>query len=98
MRALNLDVCNSSKLVAHRFPKAVILLCLLVGLLGPVASRGDLPAGDEDSAKDYYHRLSKTLEFSTPDLVFQTKLDDVATYLGYEGLTGRDMQDIPSIM
>src|SRR5437870_13584060 len=98
MRTSRLRIVDSSKTVPHRFAKAAILLCLLADLSGLVPCHGDLPAGDEDSAKDYYRRLSKTLEFPTPDLIFQTKLDDVATYFGYDGLSGQDMQNIPSTM
>jgi hypothetical protein len=54
----------------------------------------DVPTGSEDKAKKYYTGLAKTLEFSTPEKIFQTKLDDVATYLGYDGLTGEDLQNI----
>jgi hypothetical protein len=77
---------------------ASVLLVLLC-VLKPSATLADVPTGDTDSATAYYRRLSTTLDFSTPDHIFQTTLDDVASYLGYNGLTGADLQNLsPAIL
>lgn len=65
-------------------------------ILSPAVSFADVPTGSEDKAKIYYSRLSGEIGFSTFDVIFQTTLGDVATYLGYAGLTGADMQNLPS--
>lgn len=75
------------------------LLTTFLTLLLPRFSVADVPSGDPQSATNYYRRLATTIDFSTPDLIFQTKLDDVATYLGYDGITGRDLQNLsPDIL
>jgi len=51
--------------------------------------------GSPEAATNYYRSLSKTLDFSTPEKIFQTTLDDVAAYLGYDGITGADLQNLP---
>jgi hypothetical protein len=55
--------------------------------------------GSREAATNYYHLLSKMLNFSTPDNIFSTTLDDVAAYLGYSGITGADLQNLdPSVL
>ncbi|MGB7768607.1 MAG: hypothetical protein WBN22_07105, partial [Verrucomicrobiia bacterium] len=71
-------------------------LFLLAGSLMPPSLLADVPQGNPLSATNYYVALSKTLSFSTPEEIFRTKLDDVASYLGYGGFTGADLQNIPS--
>jgi hypothetical protein len=73
-----------------------LAMVLLVCILTPSGSLADVPSGDERSATTYYRLLAKTLEFSTPEQIFQTTLDDLASYLGYNGFTGADFQNIPS--
>ena len=71
-------------------------LVLLVGFgLLPGNPRADVPQGDEEGAKRYYRSLSRTLDFSSPEAISETTLDDVASYLGYRGLTGADLQNLP---
>lgn len=72
------------------------VLFLLACCLIPPSLLADVPQGNPLSATNYYVVLSKTLSFSTPENIFQTKLDDVASYLGYGGFTGADLQNIPS--
>jgi hypothetical protein len=60
----------------------------------PFAAMAGVPTGDAQSATNYYRLLAKQIEFSTPDLIFETKLDDVAAYMGYAGFAGRDFQDL----
>ncbi len=70
----------------------------LVLLAGIALNRAwaDVSPGTAESAKEYFRSLPDAIGFSTPEKIFDTTLDDVATYLGYDGLTGADMQDLPS--
>ncbi len=52
--------------------------------------------GSPEQAKTYYQNLAKTLEFSDSSKIFDTTLDDVTSYVGYPGLSGQDLQRIPS--
>jgi hypothetical protein len=75
----------------------VVWLLLFGGMLADTTNlHADIPQGSQQSATNYYRILSQKLNYSTPDQIFQTKLDDVATYFGYDGLTGRDLQNTPS--
>jgi hypothetical protein len=73
-----------------------ISMWLLVGVLGPTTTVADVPAGNPESATNYYRLLARTLEFSTTDQIFQTTINDVAAYMGYGGFTGADLQNLPS--
>lgn len=74
---------------------AFIAVCILrsSAVMAGVPIAG-VPTGDAESATNYYKTLAGDIEFSTPELIFETSLDDVAAYLGYAGLTGRDLQDV----
>jgi hypothetical protein len=72
-----------------------IVLSLTVVSTFPRDSAADVPKGDAAKAEEYFRALSNKLEFSTPEKIFQTTLDDVASYFGYEGMTGIDLQDLP---
>jgi len=79
--------------------RPLALLTILLTFLFPRLLNAEIPSGDPQSATNYYRRLSTNIDFSTPDLIFQTKLDDVATYLGYDGFTGADWQNLsPDIL
>jgi hypothetical protein len=69
---------------------------ILFGVIRPATSLADVPTGSEDKAKIYYARIADEIGFSTSDAIFQSTLDDVASYLGYSGLTGADMQNLPA--
>ena len=71
-----------------------LLLCFF--FLSVSKSVADVPAGSAEDATNYYQRLTQTLGFSTPAQIFQTTIDDVATYMGYTGFTGADLQNLPS--
>lgn len=77
-----------------------IFALLMIGIISCVLHSSPaiagVPTGDAESATNYYRLLAKNIEFSTPESISGTTLDDVAAYLGYAGLTGRDMQDLPS--
>lgn len=73
-----------------------VLLCLLACALTPIGSFANVSHGTAEGATNYYHLLSKELGFSTPENIFETKLEDVANYLGYAGITGADLQNLPS--
>jgi hypothetical protein len=77
-----------------RYLVAVLLVILTTGPSVTI-SFADVPPGSEPAARKYYRSTSKALGFSTPDLIFQTTLDDVASYLGYAGVTGADLQNLP---
>ena len=66
---------------------------LLVSLTSPMAF-GDVSHGTPEAATNYYRGLSKELGFSTPDNIFASTLDTVALYLGYDGITGADLQNL----
>jgi hypothetical protein len=68
--------------------------CALYLFFIPSTLLADVPTGNAASATSYYRSLTVTLGFSTPDDVFKTKLDDVASYLGYKGITGADLQNL----
>lgn len=73
-------------------------LILATGVFA-TAARADVPTGSEEGAKKYYRSISTSLAFSTPVGIFQSTLDDVASYLGYAGVTGADLQDIsPAVL
>lgn len=72
-------------------------LATLIGFLAlalPRVVTADVPTGNPQSATNYFRSLATTLSFSTPDRIFETTLDDVATYLGYAGITGADLQNL----
>ena len=71
----------------------ILVMTLLANAISLYA---DIPQGSRQSATNYYKALSQKLNFSTPDQIFATKLDDVAMYFGYSGLTGQDLQNKPS--
>ena len=78
-------------------PWTSIRFVLLVATLSASAANrcaGDVPTGNQELAQKYFRALSTKLAFSTPDQIFQTTLDDVAAYMGYNGLTGADMQNL----
>jgi hypothetical protein len=74
---------------------AIVALFLGFAIFQTDDSRADVPHGDEAKARSYYRSLATTLGFSTPHGIFQTTLDDVASYLGYRGIRGVDLQNLP---
>jgi hypothetical protein len=81
----------SLKLGSRRF--TVLLFSLLVIA---IVALGAVPRGSPEQAKAYYQSLAKTLELTDSAKIFDTTLDDVTSYLGYPGLSGQDLQRIPS--
>src|SRR4051812_32347146 len=77
------------------FRTALAFGLLTAGVIAPPPLVADVPPGSEEGAKKYYRILSRTLQFSTPELISKTTLDDVASYLGYAGVTGADLQNLP---
>ena len=57
---------------------------------------GDVPTGNEAQARKYYRSLAKSIHYPSQGTIEQTTLADVATYLGYAGITGPDLQNISS--
>jgi hypothetical protein len=55
-----------------------------------------VPQGSPAQAKTYYQNLAKILEFTDSAKIFDSTLDDIASYVGYPGLSGHDLQQIPS--
>jgi hypothetical protein len=84
---------------SKRLAFALATLTVLLAVLSPRVVRGDVPTGNAQSATNYFRGLATTLSFSTPDQIFETTLDDVATYLGYAGITEADLQNLdPQIL
>jgi hypothetical protein len=87
-------LCRTARCAWLAIAAAVpLLLCLAI--LAPIAAEADVPTGDEQSATRYYRSLATTLGFATPNEIFSTTLDDVASYLGYRGIEGADLQNLP---
>jgi hypothetical protein len=61
----------------------------------PKPSMANVAHGDAKKARLYYRKLAAEIGFSTPGNIQLTTLDDVAAYLGYKGITGADMQNLP---
>src|SRR5437016_2070317 len=78
-----------------KFRTAIALGLLTAAIIAPPRLIADVPPGSEEGAKKYYRILARTLQFSTPELIFKTTLNDVASYLGYAGVTGADLQNLP---
>lgn len=72
---------------------AILILFAIAFLMSPIRLLAEVPHGDPETTTNYYTALSEKLNFSTPDHIFETRLDDVAKYFGYDGLTGRDLQN-----
>ena len=64
-------------------------------MVGLMNLQAEVPTGSPLGATNYYKFLSQKLNFSTTNEIFETKLDDVAAYFGYNGFTGRDLQNTP---
>jgi hypothetical protein len=79
----------------EKFRATLAFGLLAAAILAPPRLVADVPPGTEEGAKRYYRILSRTLQFSTPELISKTTLDDVASYLGYAGVTGADLQNLP---
>ncbi len=78
----------------HRHHIGAALLILIRILLTPTAL-ADVSHGTPEAATNYYRGLAKEIAFSTPENIFATTLDNVASYLGYDGITGADLQNLP---
>jgi hypothetical protein len=74
---------------------AVAAMFIVISLQLTTASQANVSHGTADAATNYYKGLAKDLGFSTPDNIFATTLDDVAGYLGYNSITGADLQNLP---
>src|SRR5260370_18663097 len=68
-----------------------ITVAITIALFG-----ANVPHGSEDQARLYYKSLVTTLGFSAADTIFKSTLDDVMVYMGYQGLSARDLQQLPS--
>jgi hypothetical protein len=71
----------------------VLVLFFLVMAIVALAA---VPRGSPEKAAAYYQNLAKVLEFKDSTKIFDSTLDDVTSYLGYPGLSGADLQRIPS--
>jgi len=58
-----------------------------------------VPQGSAEQARVYYERLARTVVFATPKTILDSTLDDVPRYLGYEGLSARDLEQLsPAVL
>jgi hypothetical protein len=55
-----------------------------------------VPQGSPEAARKYYRSLATTLKFSNEASIFDSTLSDVPRYLGYSGISGRDLERISS--
>jgi hypothetical protein len=76
---------------------AVIFLVFCMPFTPGIAT-ADVARGSLQDAQKYYRSLSTKIGFSTPDGIFSTTLDDVASYFGYSGITGADLQNISPVV
>lgn len=80
-------------------PMPTIGFVVVAALVLPPTASGDVPTGSADVAQRYFASLETKIHFSGGIQIAQTTLDDVATYLGYTGFTGADLQNIsPSVL
>lgn len=63
--------------------------------LAATISRAEVPSGSLAEAEAYYAKLSKTLNYSTPENIGQTTLTDLVAYLGYPGLDATRLEFDP---
>jgi hypothetical protein len=97
-RVLYASLQQAGRFVRRAFlPIAAAIIALFLGfaIFQTDDSRADVPRGDKKSAESYYRSLATTLGFSTSHGIFQTTLNDVASYLGYRGIQGIDLQNLP---
>jgi hypothetical protein len=74
--------------------RLVLISTLAIAAAGTRKSLAAITTGSEESARRYYRSLPATIGFSTTNDIFKTTLDDVATYLGYAGITAADLQNL----
>jgi len=87
------SIQNASRF-GRNFRFGSFLIAMTMALSIPVVTKADVPTGSAELAQKYFRTVSSNLSFSTPDEIFQTTLDDVAAYLGYNGLTGAELQNL----
>jgi hypothetical protein len=73
---------------------AALLLILSSGHL-VTTTFADVSHGKPEAATNYYRGIATEIAFSSPDNIFASTLDTVASYLGYDGITGVDLQNLP---
>ncbi len=66
------------------------LLCLILA-----QARAEVPSGSEAEAKEYYSKLSLTLNYATPATIGETTLTDLAAYLGYGKISADELEFAP---
>src|SRR5688500_138981 len=55
-----------------------------------------IPQGSAERAERYYRGIATTLRFKDDKTILESTLDDVPRYLGYDGLSGRDLERLAS--
>src|SRR5689334_6458060 len=103
---LRVEVRNSScsrclPVIRERQPKMskthLVICAVLISLINKTQLRAaNVPQGSPEEAKRYYRSLATTIGFRDPDSIFTSTLDDVTAYMGYPGLTTRDLQRLES--
>lgn len=71
---------------------ALVVFLFVIAIVALAA----VPHGSPDKARAYYQSLAKVLGFRDSATIFDSTLDDVVSYVGYLGLSGQDLQRIPS--
>lgn len=72
--------------------KRFIGIAIVTAAVTILVRAADVPHGSSDRATAYYRQLATTLGFRDPQTIFSSTLDDLSAYLGYAGLSGRDLQ------
>jgi hypothetical protein len=89
-------VASANRILPKLNPNFFVGMLAVIGFsFSALDLRAEVPAGNSRSATNYYRQFAITIGFSKPDTIFQTTLDDVATYMGYGGFTGADLQNLP---
>lgn len=72
----------------------VIPLSVVIWATFRMIVSGVIPTGSAEEAQEYYRGLAETLEFQKPATILTSSLNDLMPYLGYSGLSGRDLEQI----
>jgi hypothetical protein len=71
--------------------------CALIAISWWAVVWAAVPQGSEARARQYYLKLPDEIGFSTRALILDSTLDDLLAYVGYAGLTPRDLEQLPSV-
>jgi len=79
-----------------KFSVAGLIGCALVAVGFWTTLFAAVPQGSETRARQYYANLPGEIGFSSRASILDSTLDDLLAYVGYSGLTARDLERLPS--